>query len=573
VEQVENSDWKDDPHGGDWVDDNHSQEETSPLVSGVRQFAQGATSNYSDELAGVIEGAGRAAGVDGLGGPMKDIHMADGPTLDWEILKDAYKRARDKERASLAKDSKDNPTTSFAANMAGAVMSPVNKLAKGMSATKAGMVLGGVTGLGGSDKEDVPGMAEDTLMSTAMGGILGKGVEKAAPYIDKGIEKVSSGAGDLADRFAARALGAERGTIKSLGADRVKAAGRQALDEGVLSAFASTEDMAARNAALKAKGGGMMGEAYNAIDDAGASTFNPLEAAAAVDDKLGNFYRSPINRGETNQLDNTLESILMRTTSDTEAIPLREAQTLKEELGKVANWKNNLNITDKEKMARDAYKIVSQHIDDAVKNGASAVDSAGLSEILSKGKSLYSNASAAERLLDNKLAREQGNKILGITDWSVLGGGAATAPLTGGASIPVAVGATLAKKGLEKFGSQNAALGLNKISKLLMKSPEMANLYARNPQAFSSLAEKLESRLSSSPMKAADTKEKTFDQNAILERIQGTKYSSALSNAAQKGSHAFNAAHFVLQGQDPEYRKLTLEKENGQEDTNEDQDF
>jgi hypothetical protein len=360
----------------------------------------------------------------------------------------------------------------------------------------------------------------------------------------------------MAERFAGRALGAERGTVKSLGLDKIKAAGAQALDEGVLSPLASTDDLIERTAALKNKGGEMMGKAYGAIDDAGASTFDPLQVASSVDDELGGFWRTPLNKGETNQFENTLETIMARGEGP---IPLREAQVLKGELGRAANWKNKLIVTPKEQMARDAYGIVNRSIDDAVANGAKAVDGAGLSETLAQGKKLYGNASTAETLLQNKLAREEGNKLLGITDWGVLGAGAGAAMSTGGMSIPATMALTAGKKGLEKYGSQNAALGLNKVSKLLMKSPKLAAIAEKNPNIISNLAQRLESQMPS--MRAAESEQKPYDQQALIQKTQGTKYSQVLNTAAQRGPKAFGAAHFVLQSTDPEYRKAVEDQE------------
>lgn len=533
----------------------------------IMQGLQGATGNFLDEISGAGEAAGRAVGVKGLGGSFGDVGFSDeGPTLDWETLRDAYRNARDKKRGVLKEQSEESPALSMGANLAGAVASPLNKLTGGLSLAGGGALLGGVNALGASESEDFPGMAQDTAIGAGVGGALGKAVDVASPYIQKGIEKVGGGAKDLAEKFAARALGAERGTIKKLGADKVMQAGRQALDEGVISPLASTEDMLARNSALKSKGGEMMGKAYQAIDDAGASTFNPLDAAANVEQELGGFYRSPINRGETNQLENTLESILMRGDADkvipgTGNIPLRAAQDLKQELGKVANWKNNLNITDKEQMARDAYRIISDHIDDAVAKGSDAIEQAGLSEALNTGKSLYSNASASEQLLDNKLAREQGNKLLGITDWGLLGGGLGAAVPTGGASIPATMAMTAAKKGLERYGSQNAALGLDKISKALMKSPKMAELATNNPGVFNAFAQRMGTALEGRMGNAAENKSKPYDQNALIQKTQGTKYAQALQDAAQRGPQAFGATHFILQSRDPEYRQAIMDDE------------
>lgn len=459
-----------------------SQDSSGDAETAIMQGLQGATGGLLDEASGGLEAAGRVAGIKGLGGSFSDVGLSEeGPTLDRDVLSKAYEEARNKKRGILKSQQEESPALSTISETAGMFASPLNKLTKGMSLAKSGAALGGLNAFGGSEKEGVD-LAVDTAVGSVLGGLLGKGVEKASPYIEKGIDKVSDKIGNFADKFAARALGAERGTIKSLGSDKVEEAGRYALDNGLLSPAASTADIIERNLAKKESGGKLMGDVYKAIDEAGGSSFNPLEVAAKVDDKLGGFYRSPINKGETKQLENTLESILLRGDKN---IPLAEAQSLKQELEKVANWKNNLNITDKEKMAREAYGIVSGAIDDAVEEGAKKINSADLSGALKKGKELFSKASTAETLLENKNAREMGNKFIGLTDAIVGAGSLGYGDATG--DWKTAAGIMAGKKALEKYGAQNAALLTDKISKSLMKAPAIEALAKKSPQLFQGL--------------------------------------------------------------------------------------
>lgn len=497
--------------GFDWGSQENA-EKSSKAETAIMHGLQGATGNFLDELSGAGEAAGRVIGVKGLGGSFADVGLAEGgPTLKMDILKMAYENARNRKRATLDKQAKDNPGIAATSNVVGAVASPLNKAVKGLSLARGGAVLGGVNALGASDADDLGGMAVDTATGAVLGLGLGKAVDKASPYVQAGAEKAGKALREGAKGLMARTLGAERGTIKSLGIDKVKDAAAQMLDKGNVGVFSSTDDLIAKNQALKSEGGELMGRAYNAIDDAGASTFNPLEVAGKVDEQIGGFYRSPINRGETNQLENTLESILMRGEGN---IPLREAQILKEELGTVANWKNNLNITDKEKMAREAYRIVSKQIDDAVQQGGAAIDRAGLTDVLKQGKEIYSRASTAEKLLTNKQAREQGNSLLGLTD-AMTGVGALGYGGTTG-DWGTAGGIMLAKKGAQRYGTQAGALALNKMSKILMQTPRFAELAQRNPPAFNALATSMAQRMGKQAPRAAefDPKERGSDQQA-----------------------------------------------------------
>lgn len=533
--------------GFDFSDFDVKPEKESSLLSAGRAALQGASAGLSDEFAGLVEGAGRALGVEGAGGKIKDIKLSkEGPTLDWEVLRDAYQKARDIEREALKKGKEENPEAANVAEIAGAVISPVSKIMPGASLAKQGAVVGGLTGFGTSEAEDIVPMTKDVLSGAAFGGVAGKALDVAAPLVQKGVQALGNKAEDLANRMAARAIGAERGTVKKLGLDKVKDIGRYALDNKLLSSDA--EEMLTRNEALKSKAGQMMENVYSQIDEAGASTFNPLEVATKVDEQIGGFYRSPINKGETAQLENTLEAILMR---GDKPIALKEAQVLKQELGKVAKWNMTPNPTDKELMARDAYRVVSDAIDKATEEGAKSINKEGLSELLSQGKKLYSSAKGAEELLKNKVAREQGNKIGGLTDYI-----ATTGAATSGGAAPAAA-TFVGKKGLEKYGPKLTAETLDKASKMLLKSPNMQQMMRVNPEAFNALVYKAAEQMT--PQNEKQREPQSFNEessmDALIQKMQGTPYAQMLQNAAQKGEQSFAAANYVLQQRDENYRK------------------
>ncbi len=550
----------------DWTAEPPSKDEVaggpSPLDSSVRGFLSGASASFSDELSGGLEAAGRVVGLQGLGKDFGEQSFGEPNGFDLDKLNEAYVGQRDEYRNKLKLDSKTNPISSGVSNIAGALVSPMNKVFPG-SMVKQGFVLGGATGLGNSEADDLAGLAKDTGMGAGLGAGLGYAAQKATPYLEKGVEYVGKNLKSGAENLAARAMGAERGTIKKLGADKVKQIGRFALDENLLTPLSGTDDLIAKTAAVKAQGASKMNQVYDAIDDVGAAQVSPLGIAEKIDDKIGDFYRSPINRGETNQLENTIESVMMRATDDASGIPLKEAQALKQELAKVANWKNNLNITDKERMAREAYGVVSSAIDDAAEVGAKQIGIDGLEDVLKQGKALYGKAKGAEELLMNKQAREQGNKLIGLTD-----------AITGGAALgyggvtddwKTAGGIMVGKKLLGKYGAQTAALGLNKISKALLKSPKMLEIYQKNPAAFQTMVQKLEQRATESmPLpRAADKQDgaslekNPTDKGALMQKVNGSKYAQVLQNAANNGDHSFSAAHYVLSQQDDDYRKLT----------------
>jgi hypothetical protein len=219
-------------------------------------------------------------------------------------------------------------------------------------------------------------------------------------------------------------------------------------------------------------------------------------------------------------------------------------------------------VSEKEKLAREAYGIVTKAIDDAVEQGAKAIGTDNILANLQKGKQLFGASKGAEELLTNKLAREQGNKLVGLTDWAVIGGGAGAAPFTAGGSIPASAAVYGAKKYGENFGAQQAALGLDKISKSLSQSPYMQQIQKAQPELFQQFVSRLtQTGLQNIPQQEEVKPNQSIDKNRILEKTQGSKYSQVLQNAAQKGEQSFNAAHYVLFSNNSEYRQMLEDQE------------
>lgn len=346
-------------------------------------------------------------------------------------------------------------------------------------AAKLGTALGFLSNPG-----DVEGMVNELQLGSRLGnaiiGLIGGygaqvGIDKIAKYSTPLAKKILS----YAEMKAARALGLERATQRKIGEKAVQKVGRYALDEDIVTPLSGTRKMMARNEATRQKGGKMMEEAYTAIDEAAKPQFDPTKVAQDVTEELGGFWRSPINKGEAAQLDNMIEAIIMRGGDTAEKIPLKVAQELKQEIGKVANWKNNLTITDKERMARDAYGIISKAIDDAAEKGAKSINKSGIVEKLTKGKELYAGAKTAETLLEKRLAREQGNKFFGLTDW--IAGGAAFAV------DPKLLALVGVKKIAERYGNQVISRTLDKVGKEMLKIPAVINIANKNPVAFQAL--------------------------------------------------------------------------------------
>jgi len=122
--------------------------------------------NKRDNSPSLTESAA-LGGIQGVSSDWADeaYGLASLPTRPGET----YTQGRDAARERFLQAKKEYPIPYNAANMAGSIISPVNKLPGGIIAQSA------LTGLGASEAEDVSGMLKDTATGGLVGGLL-KGV-------------------------------------------------------------------------------------------------------------------------------------------------------------------------------------------------------------------------------------------------------------------------------------------------------------------------------------------------------------------------------------------------------------
>lgn len=450
---------------GPWAKYEQKTSEPSEINSLGRGLAQGASLGFADEITG---------GAEAL---LNKVQGSD------ESLSDLYAKRRDESRAAYDRAKEANPKSFLTGEIGGGVgtafipgLGAANAAKIGTIAGKAA-IQGGIAGIGSSTADNAPEMLQDSVRGAALGGVAGAAggaLSKGVSYVAKNgvksaTDAVANKLSDFAEMRAANALGATKRALNKQGLEKMKELGRSALDEGVVTPLATTDKMISRSQALRERGGKAMGEVYDAIDNEGASTFNPLKVASKVDEKLSPEFRTPINKGEVNQLENTLESILLRGDKD---IPLNKAQLLKEEIGKVAYPKGfTKDVTPKMQMARDAYSVIRESIDQSAEDGSKKIGSENLLNTLQRGKKEYGLGKSFEDLLSNRVSSEEGNKLFGLTD-TITGVGAMSTMGQAGIAL---VGA---KKAAEKFGNQVLATGSDKVAKSISRIPGKVDSFA-----------------------------------------------------------------------------------------------
>ncbi|MCB0801735.1 MAG: hypothetical protein KDB74_01440 [Flavobacteriales bacterium] len=320
-----------------------------------------------------------------------------------------------------------------------------------------------------------PKAAVERIVAGGLGNAVVGGIIAGVPQIiSNTTNKLTKKLDDISDVRAAKFAGLERGTAKKLGPEKVKELGRQLKEKGQVKLNASADDLLVSNQMIKNEVLQERKRLYDLIDDNAASQFKPLDVAAKLDKELGTFNKtSPLNKGAANQLDNTIEAILQRAPKEGDTITMQEAQKLVSELGNAAKFDTSRS-SEANNLAKRAYGIVRNEINEAADRSGELLNQPKLKKTLNELNKTYANAKALDKLISNKLARESGNKMFGLTD--TIAGSIAVGQL-GPSGLAVLAG----KKGLEKYGNQGASLLTARASQLLKNLQNSESLVSKMP--------------------------------------------------------------------------------------------
>ena len=184
-----------------YLNEGGPQEESMGQAQAALQgVSQGATFGFGDEIAGGFEAAGRAIGLEGVGGPVTDISVAGDewdPTLDKEKLLQSYREGLEAERGRNTQASEEHPGTYMGGTLAGGVAGPgkfakAYKYAKGLGTagkvavtSGIGAGTGAIAGFGMGE-----GGVGDRLESAGEGAAIGAATGPLIPLATSGIKAV-----------------------------------------------------------------------------------------------------------------------------------------------------------------------------------------------------------------------------------------------------------------------------------------------------------------------------------------------------------------------------------------------
>lgn len=418
--------WDETEEAPKWED----TDEPSMLESGIRGAAQSGSLGFADELTGAV-----GAGIEKLKG--SDLPIAD-----------LYAKERDDSRAAYAKAEQANPKSYMAGEFTGAIgtsLVPGLNVAKGASiANMAGKAAlqSGLQSIGSSEESALPNMetAKDALIGGAFGaagGVLTKPLDKISDMLKS--RQLENKLKDFAEERAAISLGATKRDLKSQkGLKNAMNMGREALDKGIVTPSAKTEDMLAKVAGIKSEAGSSLDDIISQIDNAGLSDIDAQnlkdQVLSKVDetygqDALGNLSKKIQGLGES-----TLDPITGQQIQS--KIPLKDIQDIKAKVGEVGYPKGQLPLAPSEKQlaAQKAKGLLDEQIQSSAEKASNVLGEDVLNKYL-QAKKDYGFGKEAEKLLRAQNASEKvgdlGKSLSKAFDY----GAVAAAPFTGGATI------------------------------------------------------------------------------------------------------------------------------------------
>lgn len=491
------------------------QAETAPIYDEapgsaetmLQHGTQGMALGFGDELAGGFEAAGRAVGLEGVGGPISEIGIAGeewSPTLDKEKLLQSYREGRDKQRGRLSETEVANPKTAIASDLVGGLATPgalfkaatkvpaiaktaanVDKLSKVKKAAVTGAGLGAAESAGRSDADLTQGefgeFAGDVAIGTGVGGAAGGLVGKVAQKFEgKNLANKAKKLTEEADDEALRVLGAGKKELKSATKSRYgndpNEAGIQAIKEGLISPLDKPTDVYNKAKTIKKQ----IGKGYDELIDRFEGKIRLDETMDDAPD-FAKRYTEDVRQKVMNSIDENVDiteqqsANLLKQVDNLEprilealdsSNPIKELQNLY-----VKYNKHFFNSAKNKSPAVEAGGIMRQSIKEIQRKLVNQVDEVG-QESAAQFKKLdkrYSNIIDLEEIaLD---ATTKGHKI-GFGDFMA----GATAKLTGIPGVgEVVTGASIASKKILKTDLQDV-VGKTNVLKKYKKAQKLQKL-------------------------------------------------------------------------------------------------
>lgn len=482
----------------------HAQQQ--PMSAGkaaLKGAEQGVTLGFWDELQGGVEGAGRAVGLKGLGGPVKDISLQSPNGLDASKFSAAYQERRDQLRGEDAQAKAEHPGAHFAGNLAGGIVPsllvPGSTTIGGAAATGAG--IGGLAGLGSSEAKTVGGLAVDTAIGTALGGTIGAGFGA--------LGNSGKNLAGFAEKKAFKSSGAMLKDYRSA-ADEVHDIGRFMLDKGLVKAGDTFENVAQKSTEIQKTTGEALGRGYDAAsmiisrlkpdvaEKVAAAGFNPVrdkgEIIAAATKELGyGFKAKAAIQGVSDYIDT------LAAQHGDQTLNPQVTNSIKTALDKTAiHWQRNplLREPDTETAVKALRGFLSDKVSTQIDAVGKAIGDTGPAEKLAGLNATYGMSTRIANIAEDRVFRESANRMFGLTDTLAGGFGAAAGQAAKGnvGSAIGMVGGAVGNKLGRTYGNAVMAHAADATAKVLEHVPVISEVARLNPAIAESLVDSFVSR-------------------------------------------------------------------------------
>lgn len=268
----------------------------------VRHFANGITLGNLDELVGFFSGSEAAAAS----------------------------------RAKSAGSRAVAPGTALAGQLLGGAALPLGAARGFARLATSGAVTGGLAGAG-----NATGTLTERLPEAALGAATGAAFGAAAG----GLQALAPRIAHMARNQAAKALGFQQSQLARAGRDEARRVGQVALDEGVLSPFASAETMLGRAEGVQRRAGELLGRIREEVDQIspGESVLPTLRRVAQrLDDWTRGVTDAPVLRRHLNE---TIQDIVAHADPATGRINAAQLARAKRLLAQKA-YSNSLQVPE-----------------------------------------------------------------------------------------------------------------------------------------------------------------------------------------------------------------------------------
>jgi len=446
----------------------------------------------------------------------EDVGSSIGQAFD--EAKSSYEPSRKEAYEEQENASSEHPVAYGAGSLGGAIATapliPAKGL-KGAAALGAGM---GAAESVSSGKTDASDVVKSGLIGAGTGLVLHKGMEKLGGSVTKGLKNSADSAQEFADAMAMKTSG---GMLKDFRLENDKVSkgvdslGKFALDNGIVQAGDKVQDVAEKSTAFRKKAGDALSSIYSkankAIEDNAASLakdvtpgetklltsggmsvpekltekgFNPSvdkpEILKRVKESLGN------KEGKAAAV-SKVEAYLDQLVEDhgDNLLDPKTANDIKSSIDQSINYARNPLNPDpvKEQAFKELRTYVNEKILDHIDDIGKKIGDPELASKLKEANKNYGFSKSLERMSGDRVARNEANRMFGLTDTIAGGAGMAAGAATHGTpGALVGLGAGLVNKLGRTYGPGIIASGANKAAPILEKTAvPLGNAIENNP--------------------------------------------------------------------------------------------